>query len=379
MTSGATLSLRAWTAGAARLPVRLGRWWLGELRALVPERALEWLGGRRQRRLVVAAEGGDVVLLLFGRGADPLAVTRTPRESWSPDAVGARLASSGLTRGEVELALRLPAEKFFPRRLVLPRAAAADLDRVLALDLARRTPLRLDDVHHDHLLADAEPGKILVRHWVIRRAFVDEALAELGLDGVDVVDGEATGADEPAPRIRLRRAGAAAASWRRRAGFALVAATVLLALAAGASHWVRQQDALDDLETRIAAARPRAQQVRAALNRMEQAQAAVLRLRSRKADDPGLLDLWQEATRVLPAHTWLTELRLTESDRQGRQLAMTGVSGAAASLVGLLGRSALLAEPALTAPVTLDPIEGGERFALQAAIRRAGPIRSASR
>jgi len=48
---------------------------------------------------------------------------------------------------------------------------------------------------------------------------------------------------------------------------------------------------------------------------------------------------------------------------------MVGFSSAAASLVGMVDRSALFADASLTAPVTLDPIEGRERLSLQAKLR----------
>jgi general secretion pathway protein L len=48
---------------------------------------------------------------------------------------------------------------------------------------------------------------------------------------------------------------------------------------------------------------------------------------------------------------------------------MIGFSSAAASLVGLVDRSKLFTDASLTAPVTLDSIEGRERFSLQAKLR----------
>ena len=125
--------------------------------------------------------------------------------------------------------------------------------------------------------------------------------------------------------------------------------------------------------------RVKAQRVRAMLDKLEAERAGVMRLRSQK-NAPGVLDAWEEVTRVLPSHSWLTELRLTDlPGAQEQQLVITGVSPAAASLVGLIDRSALFREAALTAPISIDPTEGKERFAIQAKLRTLDPLKTAAR
>lgn|SRR5450432_1461631 len=43
-----------------------------------------------------------------------------------------------------------------------------------------------------------------------------------------------------------------------------------------------------------------------------------------------MIDLWEEATRVLPSHSWLTDFRLVETaDKHEEQVAILGFSNAA--------------------------------------------------
>lgn len=66
----------------------------------------------------------------------------------------------------------------------------------------------------------------------------------------------------------------------------------------------------------------------------------IVRVRSQKRDMPGLLDIWEEVSRILPLDSWLTELRLSEvGQRQDQLVVMTGLSTAAADLVPLLDKS----------------------------------------
>jgi general secretion pathway protein L len=116
------------------------------------------------------------------------------------------------------------------------------------------------------------------------------------------------------------------------------------------------------------------------LNTLEQKQALLLRIQLRKRDAAGLLDIWQEATRLLPSHSWLTELRLSEAagDREQR-VAMSGFSAAAASLVGLIDASPRFADASLTSPIAPDSVEERERFSLQAKVRNMSSRREAAR
>jgi general secretion pathway protein L len=176
-------------------------------------------------------------------------------------------------------------------------------------------------------------------------------------------------ADKPGltPLITLRQdRGTQEPLLRRLIWGGILSALVLSVVVSALTYW-RQQSLLDELDARIAAARPKAQHVRAIVDKLEQQRQITLQLRSRKTDGAGLLDIWEEVTRVLPADSWLTELRLSEgADHREREITMTGLSAAAASLVGLIDQSRLFTDASLTAPVTIDPTEGHERFALRA-------------
>lgn len=88
--------------------------------------------------------------------------------------------------------------------------------------------------------------------------------------------------------------------------------------------------------------------------------------------------MWEQATRILPAHTWLSELRLSEAQEQ-THVVMTGFSAAAANLIALLDQSQILSEAALVGPIAVDPAEGKERFIIQAKLRAPPASKAASR
>jgi general secretion pathway protein L len=374
------LSRESLTTGWPDRLRRFGRWWLGEFLALFPERVARWLMGGGRVAVAVAYEDDQISLHLLDDRRQTVALQTFHSADDVPGRIEKFLTAHGIAE-DVPIGIRLPREKVFSRRLILPIEAKSSLDAVVVQDLIGKTPFRLPAIHHGYAEVRA-PGadKIVVWQWVARRDLVADAAARLGLhvERLSFIDTAASAEDDMPPRIALRRDEAGRAAWTRVAAIALAGGIVVLGLVAGAGKYFRQQAVIDDLSLQVAAAKSRAQQVRAAIDRLEQKQAVLFRLRSLKADRPRLLDAWEEVTKILPAHSWLTELRLSEIS-QDQQIAMTGFSSTATSLVGLIDQSPLFTDASLTAPVALDPVEQRERFALQAKLKVQQPIRKASR
>lgn len=165
--------------------------------------------------------------------------------------------------------------------------------------------------------------------------------------------------------------------WVQRASLMLAATALALAITLLGARHHRQQLLFDSLAAEVGIAGPKAKAVRAAVDKLQQDQARLVGLRSSRGE-PGLLDIWEEATQILPSHSWLAELRLNETP-EGRQVVMTGFSAAAASLVGLVDRSPLFGDASLAGTITMDQAENKERFVIQANVRKPGEPKTATR
>jgi general secretion pathway protein L len=353
---------------AASHGARAGRWWLKEFLHLFPEHIAKWLVGPGRTTLMLASEGDARVFELLDGDRTVDATTKIKAADVSAESIDCFLRLHGVRRGDADIVLRLPQDMFFRRKLVLPAQAAASIDEIIAADLIRRTPFRLQDIYNGHKITAPDPsGKILVWQWLVRRAFVHEAASAFALSVNDVAFvHSSTGGDavEPTPCIALHSNAKRIRSWIRTSMLALLCGVGVVSLGTGVLRYQRQQAIIEDNDIRIATARVRAQKVRSEFDRVQERQNVLSRLRDQRRDVPGLLDLWEEATRVLPTHSWLTELRLTEVPERNEQLvALNGFSAGATDLVKLIDRSPLLADASLTAPVAVDPVEGRERFA----------------
>ncbi|CCE00694.1 hypothetical protein BRAS3809_3630002 [Bradyrhizobium sp. STM 3809] len=352
------------TVRPGELMQRAASWWCAELLDLLPSRVAAWLSATGQPRIVLERREGALRLRL----TDPrsrLAVSAISSLD-AEAAIAALLTRHGLDRRDVALGLSLPEAGMFSRDIVLPAEARGAIDAIVPQDLLRRTPFKAEDIYSDHAAGATVDGRVAVRQWVTRRRTVQEAADQLGLQVAQigfVVFGDA------APTIRL----ASNAPGRRPASIwlaALCCSAVLLAGALAGLTYVRQQAALDQLDADLVVARRNAEQVRAIMEQLRERRTTLSRLRLQRYAQPGLIDIWNEATRLLPAHSWLTELRLAEGTQApSLSVTLTGFSTAAPSLVGIFDTSKLFVDAALTSPVAMDPIEGRERFSLQATVR----------
>jgi general secretion pathway protein L len=370
---------------AADVVRRAGQWWLREFLAFFPQRIAEWLTDSGAKSLLLSGDGGAVLLQVRNERRRALATTRINGRDYAPEVIDAFLRTqrlgraTRLGRADVSMGIQLPADRVFARKLLLPAETERSLDRVLVQDLLAKTPFRLEDIYHDHIIRRSG-DRLQVWQWVVRRPFVAEAIEELGLQSGELafIETDRQG-DGPPPRIRLERAGS---YQNRHVQWALVMLTMSAFLLAGLAvglKYHKQHQTLDALAGELRVARAKAQRISAALKKLEVERAGLLRLRANK-QAPNLLDAWEEISRVLPVHSWLTELRLSDLPGSGEeQLVITGFSPAAASLVGLIDRSALFRDAALTAQISVDPTEGKERFAIQAKLKTGDPLRTAER
>lgn len=367
-------SARRQSARATDLIERFGSWWVKESRGVFPRRATDWLVGNNQKALIVTPEEEFVTIRLQTSCGEQVALSQIAKVDYSVTSLDNLLTSQGCRQTDVTIGICLPATQFFSRSIMLPIEATKSLDQIVLQDLARKTPFRLDEVYHSYGSTRlANENRLLVRQWVIRRDFVQDALTLLQLDPAHVAFIEATKRTEdraPCAVIALRQ-DSARSSRTRKAFLILLLATALMAVATATTKYWRQQVIIDELASDLTAARAKAQKVRTYLDNVEKKQTVLHHLRSQRAEVPRLLDIWEEATRIFPSHSWLTELRLSQAQPKGeQQVVMIGFSAAASSLVGVVSKSPLFSDAALTAPVSMDPVEGRERFVLQVKVRK---------
>jgi general secretion pathway protein L len=86
--------------------------------------------------------------------------------------------------------------------------------------------------------------------------------------------------------------------------------------------------------------------------------------------DAGVLEIWDELSRVLPDHTFLTETRIADG-----RVTLSGFSADAARLVRIIDQSPLFSGATLAAAITPDATEHKDRFSITFKVRGGRTVR----
>jgi general secretion pathway protein L len=333
-------------------------WWVSELRAALPSAWLARIEGQAGPRLLFWVDR-DLVVCRLTSAAPPLE-TRIAVGHFGPPAISAWLGECGLTRDQVIVGPVLDPEQFFQRELALPKSALQALPRILEQDVIRRTPFQVADIWHAAVRVGHErthADVLQMRHWIIRKDRVEAALAGLGLSA-NAIDFLAVRDDggAPVPVISFRSTVLEDPPWARQAVKILAAASVGVVLLGLASFAWCQSSVATSIEAALDEARA------GALGSNGQDGEAA-RLFAMKAD-VGVLDVWDELSRILPDHTFLTETSIHDG-----KVVITGFSGDAARLVRLIDTSPLFTGAVLAAAITPDATEHKDRFSISFRVR----------
>jgi general secretion pathway protein L len=328
---------------------------------------LDRLVARSAVQLVEQQQGG--VFTLQGRGQDgsPSAEQVQIADGQIVGQVPAGLATA-LRGSRVELVLQ--PGRFMFRPLELPKRAAEFLDGIVRAQIDRLTPWSpTEAVFGWTRPAEAGPERIAVTVAATARAMIMplvQALATTGATSVAV----STVAHDPASgtlAIKVFDESARGALDARRIRRVLVGTLLVAGLVAAAAVGTAAVMAgtlghrQDELARRII--ERRSAMLGGRDGALDAATAAQRALERRKHESPLTVIVVETLSRILPDHTYVTELRI-----EGDTLRLVGMTRDAPSLIGLLEQSSQFSRATFFAPTTRSPNESGERFHIEARI-----------
>ena len=337
-------------------------WWWQQLCDLVPPR---WRGGDR-------AQAGLFVMLdslpARGQAVVRLSLRRKGRENelgrFVLDEAGTRAALRVVAaQGARPVVLVLPPTALLEREVVLPLAAERDPGRVLHYEMDRITPFAAEEVFWTWTIErrDRARGRLYARLVLAPKAPLQGLFAALSRIGAAPTALEGGILGRPSRRIALGGPPSRGERWRRRTLWAGAAGCAGLAAVAGVLPFVQQSLALNEVEARIAALRPRVEQAEAMRRRIAAAEADGDVLAAERARVGDALQAIAVVTDLLPDDTYLTDFMLRE-----RKLTLSGQSTAAAKLIAALSAEPAIRNAAFVAPVTRAENGRAELFSIRA-------------
>lgn len=353
-------------AGPAGLYVR---WWLGELKQVMPA---SWQAKlqRAMRRVTLTLDGEQLTV-----GSDESRrVSRLESFSLAEDAkLQKQQIDDLLARNELLEAPRfllLEQRSVLCKEFTLPLAAESNLAQVLAFEMDRQTPFKASAVYFDWRVLDrAEtPGQLRLRLFVIPRPEVERTLDTLtdrglSLSGIDVVENDSSLGLNLLPEERRVRV----VNRRARLNLALsLVCGLLLVLVMAQSLYLRAHQ-VSELEQAIADVQGEARKVLNIRKQIEDTGEAAGFLATRRAASPLAVELLADITRLLPDDTFLDRLVIGQDNVQ-----MQGKSRNAQQLIERVNESQLLSAASFRGSTRLDARSGLEIFELNATVATQG-------
>jgi len=270
--------------------------------------------------------------------------------------------------------LMLKSDRFLFRPLELPNRATEFMQGIVRSQIDRLTPWNAADtafgwstpveVDGDRMVITiAATALALIRPYV-------QAIADIGVHSISVFT-TLPGAGSGAVPIKVweeRGQGVKELGRIRQALVSILAAASITAgVALGASAILRtsltaQQD---ELARQIAGARAAAGVAR--YTAVGSNAAAQRMLEDRKHNAPSTVLVLETLSKILPDHTYVTELRV-----EGNKLHLTGITHDAPSLIGLIEQSGRFTRATFFAPTTRSASDSGDLFHIEAIIQPLG-------
>ncbi|MFM9862882.1 MAG: PilN domain-containing protein [Micropepsaceae bacterium] len=332
------------------LATRFFRWWLGELRALVPWRQTP-VAARRHAVLHVRT---DRWFLRPSPDAEAVALDTKLSDGDLAD----RLLNAASGAPLSKLTVLLPRDFAITRRLELPQMSLAHARQAVDLQIDRLSPFKADAVRTATRIAGYDTGKsvMLVDVAIVplqRVQPIEQRLRALGFTSaaVDIEgdNGEPQGFDlsEPQNAADLRQT--------RQRALGLAAAAAAIWIVAIYAWGQAGESEIKSWEARVAELRPAAARSAALRQSVDGMGAPIARA---NAHDPAVtLNVLQQLTRLLPDSVQLLDLKL-----EGNVLQLSGLAANAPDLIGLLEGSPAFKNVKFVSPVVRKAETGVERF-----------------
>jgi general secretion pathway protein L len=337
-------------------------WWLEQLAGLIPESIRRQL---TQPRDALVIEMGEQTLAATRRRHGRLTpLGRFVADDAEIEALAAAARASGRSSRVI---LRPPASWFLKKRLSLPLAARSELRRILAYEMERETPFTLDEIWWRYALrrVDRTAKTLDIDITVLPRALAAPMLERLRRVGLVPTALELDDAAEARCEIALDNAASAGnrGMWRVKVATAAAAGVLVLATA---FVFIRQEQRLAAAETELNLLKSSAGEAAALRQQIDRATEAGDEIAAAREEAGSPLAALAAATRLLPDDAYLTDFSFHH-----RRLTMTGLSPAAAELVGALANTPPFKAPALAAPIVRNEASGLESFTIKAAFGEA--------
>ena len=339
-------------------------WWSGELFELLPANMQKAISQRRQKLYVEIVD--DQLLMSLGNHVAQEEVLRLPVDLTDGD-------DDDIPREVQQTILLVPDGKVLSRHVSLPVAAEENLGEVLGFEMDLHTPFKASQVYYDYTIVGRDHARqTLTVDLVYAPRDAVESLVEkatsLGLQ-TDIVTCRRRDNSNLQPVNLLPQAMRRARRLdMKNLNLALTALLAVLLVAAITIPIVQKNRAIEEIEAQVQAAAAEAREGSELRQNLEKMADASRFLIEKKATKTLIVELIDEVSRLLPDHTWISRLDLSDGELQ-----LQGQSLASASLIATIESSPRFENARFRSPVVQIAGTDKDRFHISADIVEVQP------
>ncbi len=347
---------------------RFGRWWSGELIALVPQ-WLRQFSTNAANGLLIEVTPQAVVLQRWVQGS-LTEQGRIDRQSGDRDSQGITFQAlfSKLHEHDEQVALWLTDTQCLVKQIELPLAAAKNLRQVLGFEMDRHTPFKAEQVYFDFrvLRVDNQKNRLAVKLVVVPRSEMDGSLNLLERWGASVNAAYVAFAVPNGDAINLMPSERNSTQPSKLRGInpGLLLLTLILAMAAISIPIWQKRQAVTALLPIVDSAKQQAKDTDVLRREQERLAAEYNFMLEKKQAVPPLVILLDELSRLLPDDTWVQQFNL-----KGKELQIQGETGSSSKLIALIESTRILHDANFRSPLTKGNMPNSERYHLVAEIK----------
>ncbi|MBZ0104735.1 MAG: pilus assembly protein PilM [Sulfuricella denitrificans] len=344
------------------------RWWLTELRMLLPA---QW----RSSSLDLTDTAGvrlampGVIVSRIEKGRLVSVGEVSPVPSGAAEQKSELRTLLDKARGKSgKTVVILPTSSVLLKKMRLPLAAEEGLENILAFEMDRHTPFKADEVFFDYRIVhrDMQKNRLDLEIAVVPREVVERPVAQLGgwgITPVAVMIAEQDVLNEYfnlLPRARRPQPAPLLGRYNR----ALLALVLMLAVGAMLLPIIIKREAVLHLTPIVERAKLAAEATDDLHRKLDALAGQYNFLLEKKQASPVLVVVFDELTRILPDDTWVQQL-----DLKGKELQFMGETGSSSKLIGLMEQSKILHDTNFRSPLTKGQNPSSEHFHLGAEIK----------
>lgn len=147
---------------------------------------------------------------------------------------------------------------------------------------------------------------------------------------------------------------------------ALLAVIILLIVLNALSPLFREQKNIDQIDKRINALKPEIKKIEALQQEMAAVSADVKTISDFKKNNISTMNILREITKILPAKTWLTRMRVTDNSVE-----IEGYAASATEIIPKLENSKYFQKAEFASPTFRDPRQNNERFVIKMELKNS--------